>query len=121
MLDSLGRVYAALPAEQEYLVEYKLFEPAFYATELADWGSALLVCQRLGERARVLVDMGHHAQGVNVEQIVSILASRGAPRRLPLQQPQVRGRRPHRRLGQPVRAVPGVLRARAAADGRCRA
>ena len=75
MLDSLARVYAALPAEQEYLVEYKLFEPAFYATDLADWGSALLVCQRLGERARVLVDMGHHAQGVNVEQIVSILAS----------------------------------------------
>jgi L-rhamnose isomerase/sugar isomerase len=48
MLDSLARVYAQLPAEQEYLVEYKLFEPAFYATELADWGSALLVCQRLG-------------------------------------------------------------------------
>ena len=75
MLESLARVYAALPDEQEYLVEYKLFEPAFYATDLADWGSALLVCRRLGERARVLVDMGHHAQGVNVEQIVSILAS----------------------------------------------
>jgi L-rhamnose isomerase/sugar isomerase len=75
MLDVLGRVYAALPPEQEYLVEYKLFEPAFYATDLADWGSALLVCQSLGGRARVLVDMGHHAQGVNVEQIVSILAS----------------------------------------------
>ena len=45
MLESLARVYAALPAEQEYLVEYKLFEPAFYATDLADWGSALLVCQ----------------------------------------------------------------------------
>jgi L-rhamnose isomerase / sugar isomerase len=75
MLEALARVYAALPPEQEYLVEYKLFEPAFYATDLADWGSALLVCRRLGERARVLVDMGHHAQGVNVEQIVSILAA----------------------------------------------
>jgi L-rhamnose isomerase/sugar isomerase len=75
MLEALARVYAALPPEQEYLVEYKLFEPAFYATDLADWGSALLVCRSLGERARVLVDMGHHAQGVNVEQIVSILAS----------------------------------------------
>jgi L-rhamnose isomerase/sugar isomerase len=75
LLDVLGRVYAALPAEQEYLVEYKLFEPAFYATDLADWGSALLVCQGLGERARVLVDMGHHAQGVNVEQIVAFLAA----------------------------------------------
>ncbi|MGZ4332211.1 MAG: sugar isomerase, partial [Solirubrobacteraceae bacterium] len=54
--------------------EYKLFEPAFYATDLADWGSALLVCQQLGPEARVLVDLGHHAQGTNVEQIVAILA-----------------------------------------------
>jgi L-rhamnose isomerase/sugar isomerase len=77
MLDSLGQVYAALPQDQELLVEYKLFEPAFYATDLADWGSALLVCQRLGERARVLIDLGHHAQGTNVEQIVAILAGEG--------------------------------------------
>ena len=75
LVASLREVYAALPEEQELLVEYKLFEPAFYATDLADWGSALLVCRRLGERARVLVDMGHHAQGVNVEQIVALLAS----------------------------------------------
>ena len=77
MIDSLARVYEALPAEQELLVEYKLFEPAFYATDLADWGSALLTCQKLGERARVLVDLGHHAQGVNIEQIVAILADEG--------------------------------------------
>src|SRR3954464_2202398 len=77
MLDALARVYAALPSEQELLVEYKLFEPAFYATDLADWGSALLTCQKLGERARVLVDLGHHAQGVNIEQIVAILADEG--------------------------------------------
>jgi L-rhamnose isomerase/sugar isomerase len=74
MIDSLTRVYEALPDEQELLVEYKLFEPAFYATDLADWGSALLTCQKLGERARVLVDLGHHAPGVNIEQIVAILA-----------------------------------------------
>jgi L-rhamnose isomerase/sugar isomerase len=73
LLDSLARVYAELPPDQELLVEYKLFEPAFYATDLADWGSALLVCQRLGERAKVLVDLGHHAQGVNIEQIVALL------------------------------------------------
>ena len=73
LYDSLGQLYAALPDEQELLVEYKLFEPAFYATDLADWGSALLVCQKLGERARVLVDLGHHAQGTNVEQIVALL------------------------------------------------
>ena len=77
MLDCLARVYEALPPEQEMLVEYKLFEPAFYATDLADWGSALLVCQKLGDRAKVLVDLGHHAQGVNIEQIVAILDDEG--------------------------------------------
>jgi len=77
LLESLGEVYAALPEEQELLVEYKLFEPAFYATDLADWGSSLLVCQRLGDRARVLVDLGHHAQGTNIEQIVVLLGSEG--------------------------------------------
>jgi L-rhamnose isomerase / sugar isomerase len=77
LLESLERVYAELPAEQELLVEYKFFEPAFYATDLADWGSALLTCLKLGERARVLVDLGHHAQGVNIEQIVAFLAEEG--------------------------------------------
>jgi L-rhamnose isomerase/sugar isomerase len=77
MLDCLARVYEALPAEQELLLEYKPYEPAFYATDLADWGSALLICQRLGERAKVLVDLGHHLPGANVEQIVAILASEG--------------------------------------------
>jgi L-rhamnose isomerase/sugar isomerase len=74
LTESLQEVYAALPESQELLLEYKPFEPAFYATDLADWGSALLVCQRLGDRARVLIDLGHHAQGTNVEQIVAILA-----------------------------------------------
>ena len=77
LLEALGEVYAALPDGQELLVEYKLFEPAFYATDLADWGSSLLVCQRLGDRARVLVDLGHHAQGTNIEQIVALLAEEG--------------------------------------------
>jgi L-rhamnose isomerase/sugar isomerase len=77
MLDALGRVYAELPEDQELLVEYKFFEPAFYATDLGDWSSALLVCGRLGDRARVLVDLGHHAQGTNVEQIVALLADEG--------------------------------------------
>jgi L-rhamnose isomerase / sugar isomerase len=77
MLESLQEVYAALPAEQELLVEYKFFEPGFYATDFADWGSSLLICQKLGERAKVLVDMGHHAQGTNIEQIVAILEDEG--------------------------------------------
>jgi L-rhamnose isomerase / sugar isomerase len=77
LVESLQRVYRELPAEQELLLEYKPFEPAFYATDLADWGSALLVCQRLGERAKVLVDLGHHLPGANVEQIVALLAAEG--------------------------------------------
>ena len=77
MLACLERLYAALPPEQELLLEYKPFEPAFYATDLADWGSALLLCQRLGDRARVLVDLGHHLHGANIEQIVAILAAEG--------------------------------------------
>ncbi len=75
--ESLSALYAELPDEQELLVEYKLFEPAFYATDLADWGSALVTCQKLGERAKVLVDLGHHAQGVNIEQIVATLDAEG--------------------------------------------
>jgi L-rhamnose isomerase/sugar isomerase len=77
MLEALGEVYAALPAEQELLLEYKPFEPAFYATDVADWGSALLACLKLGERAKVLVDLGHHLQGTNIEQIVALLGAEG--------------------------------------------
>ncbi len=73
LVSSLQEVYAALPEPIALLVEYKLYEPAFYATDLADWGSALTLCQELGPRARVLVDLGHHAQGVNIEQIVALL------------------------------------------------
>ncbi len=75
LLGSLAEVYAALPKEQTLLLEYKPFEPAFYGTDVADWGSALLLCQHLGNRAHVLVDLGHHLPGANVEQIVSILAT----------------------------------------------
>ena len=74
LYESLSQLYTELPQEQDLLVEYKFFEPAFYATDLPDWGSALLACQHLGDRARVLVDLGHHAQGVNVEQIVAVLS-----------------------------------------------
>ena len=77
MLACLAEVYGQLPAGQEMLVEYKFFEPAFYATDIADWGSALLICQYLGERANVLIDLGHHAQGVNIEQIVAFLTEVG--------------------------------------------
>jgi L-rhamnose isomerase / sugar isomerase len=77
LLETLHEAYDALGDDQQLLIEYKYYEPAFYATDLADWGSALLVCQELGERANVLVDLGHHAQGVNIEQIVSLLYGAG--------------------------------------------
>jgi L-rhamnose isomerase/sugar isomerase len=77
MLEALGELYAALPAEQELLLEYKPFEPAFYATDLPDWGSSLLTCTKLGDRAKVLVDLGHHLHGTNIEQIVAILRAEG--------------------------------------------
>ena len=78
MLECLAELYAAMPEAQELLLEYKPFEPAFYATDLADWGSSLLACQKLGERAKVLVDLGHHLHGTNIEQIVALLAPRAA-------------------------------------------
>jgi L-rhamnose isomerase / sugar isomerase len=73
LVDALRPIHDALPPGMQLLVEYKLYEPAFYATDLADWGSGLLLCQDLGERSKVLVDLGHHAQGVNIEQIVMLL------------------------------------------------
>ncbi|HEY2936469.1 MAG TPA: L-rhamnose isomerase [Gaiellaceae bacterium] len=72
---ALEELYAALPVGMRLLVEYKFFEPAFYSTDLPDWGTAALVCRRLGPQAQVLVDTGHHAQGTNVEQIVALLLS----------------------------------------------
>jgi L-rhamnose isomerase/sugar isomerase len=69
----LEELYASLPAGMRLLVEYKFFEPGFYSTDLPDWGTAALVCRRLGPQAQVLVDTGHHPQGTNVEQIVALL------------------------------------------------
>jgi L-rhamnose isomerase/sugar isomerase len=73
LLGGLEELYAGLPPGVQLLVEYKFFEPAFYSTDLPDWGTAALVCRRLGPQARVLVDTGHHPQGTNVEQIVALL------------------------------------------------
>jgi L-rhamnose isomerase / sugar isomerase len=74
---ALEQIYAALPEGMRLLVEYKFFEPAFYSTDLPDWGTAALVCRRLGPQAQVLVDTGHHPQGTNVEQIVALLLAEG--------------------------------------------
>ncbi len=77
LVDGLEQLYARLPGGMRLLVEYKFFEPAFYRTDLPDWGTAALVCRRLGPQAQVLVDTGHHAQGTNVEQIVALLLAEG--------------------------------------------
>ncbi len=77
LVETLTEVYAAMPAPMRILVEYKFFEPSFYHTDLGDWGSALLVCQKLGDRAQVLVDLGHHPLGTNIEQIVAYLIDEG--------------------------------------------
>ena len=69
----LEEIYASLPAGTRLLVEYKFFEPAFYSTDLPDWGTAAMLCRQLGPQAQVLVDTGHHPQGTNVEQIVAML------------------------------------------------
>jgi len=77
LVECLGQAYGAMSGGMRMLVEYKLYEPAFYHTDIADWGDALLVCRRLGDRAQVLVDLGHHAHGTNIERIVSTLLDEG--------------------------------------------
>jgi L-rhamnose isomerase / sugar isomerase len=77
LVEQLQELYAALPDGIRLLVEYKFFEPAFYSTDLPDWGTAATVCRKLGPRAQVLVDTGHHPQGTNVEQIVALLLEEG--------------------------------------------
>jgi L-rhamnose isomerase/sugar isomerase len=75
--NALAEIYAALPESARLLVEYKLYEPAFYSTDIPDWGAALRLCQRTGDRALVVVDLGHHAHSVNIEQIVATLLAEG--------------------------------------------
>lgn len=73
MEEILMAVHAATDETQRLLIEYKPFEPAFYHTDIADWGMALHLARIAGPRARVLVDTGHHALGTNIEQIVAWL------------------------------------------------
>jgi L-rhamnose isomerase/sugar isomerase len=72
-LEAAAEVYAALPDGWRMLLEHKLYEPAFYSTVISDWGSSILAAQQLGPKARCLVDLGHHAPNVNIEQIVARL------------------------------------------------
>lgn len=73
LAEALAAVYERLGDDQRFLLEYKLFEPAFYMTDVPDWGTAYAHCLKLGPKAQVVVDTGHHAPGTNIEFIVAFL------------------------------------------------
>jgi L-rhamnose isomerase/sugar isomerase len=77
LFEALSEVYARLGSDQRMVLEYKLFEPAFYTTDVPDWGTSYAHCLKLGEKAKVVVDTGHHAPGTNIEFIVAFLLREG--------------------------------------------
>ena len=77
LFEGFQALYDALDPDMTLAIEYKFFEPGFYTTDLMDWGMSTLLTMKLGKQAKVLVDVGHHAQGVNIEHIVSILLDEG--------------------------------------------
>ena len=76
-LESMSEIYARLPGDWRVFLEHKLYEPAFYSTVISDWGTSLMAAQALGPKAHCLVDLGHHAPNVNIEQIVARLIRAG--------------------------------------------
>jgi L-rhamnose isomerase/sugar isomerase len=72
-LESMAEIYARLPEDWRVFIEHKLYEPAFYSTVISDWGASLMAAEALGPKAYCLVDLGHHAPNVNIEQIVARL------------------------------------------------
>lgn len=76
-VDAMREIVAALPADWRVFLEHKLYEPAFYSTVISDWGTSFAVAQELGPKAHCLVDLGHHAPNVNIEQIVARLVRFG--------------------------------------------
>jgi L-rhamnose isomerase/sugar isomerase len=77
LAEALSSVYDRLGDGQRMVLEYKFFEPAFYHTDVPDWGTAYAHCLRLGDKAQVVVDTGHHAPGTNIEFIVALLLREG--------------------------------------------
>ena len=77
LASGLAATYERLGAGQRLILEYKLFEPAFYTTDVPDWGTSFAHCLQLGDRAKVCVDTGHHAPGTNIEFIVAFLLRAG--------------------------------------------
>ena len=76
-LYSMREIYAAVPDSWSLFIEHKFYEPAFYSTVINDWGTSYFCARELGEKAFCLVDLGHHAPNVNIEQIVSRLIQFG--------------------------------------------
>ena len=76
-LESARKIYAAIPNGWRMFIEHKLYEPAFYSSVISDWGTNILVAKELGEKALCLIDLGHHAPSVNIEQIVARLHAFG--------------------------------------------
>jgi len=75
--ECLVEIHAKLPERSTMLIEYKPFEPSFYHTDIADWGMASHFCRKAGPKAKVLVDLGHHLPGANIEHIVAFLIDEG--------------------------------------------
>ncbi|EAZ80443.1 TIM barrel protein [Algoriphagus machipongonensis] len=71
--ESLQAIYGKMPGDWKMLLEYKPYEPNFYHTIIPDWGTSSLLCKSVGDRAKVLVDLGHHLPNTNIEQIVATL------------------------------------------------
>ncbi len=76
-LESVHAIYAELPTDWRMFIEHKLYEPAFYSTVISGWGTSILVAKELGPKPQCLVDLGHHAPNVNIEQIVARLSRFG--------------------------------------------
>ncbi len=72
-VEATAQIYDALPDDWTMMLEHKMFEPAFYSSVISDWGSSLMAAQELGEKCKCLIDLGHHAPNVNIEQIVARL------------------------------------------------
>jgi len=108
--EALAQVYARLSGDQRLILEYKLFEPAFYTMDVPDWGTSYAHCLQLGERAKVCVDTGHHAPGTNIEFIVRCCCAPGSWARSNFQLALLRRRRPDGGRRRPVPAVPHTAR-----------
>lgn len=74
---NLEKLYPHIPDGSRALIEYKVFEPGFYTTDIPDWGTSYMLALKLGEKAQVLIDLGHHPLGANIEQIVAFLLDEG--------------------------------------------